>query len=88
MAGIPVLDHGWDTRTGTCLGLGYVQGYVMGWALAIPTGNTPVLPVHYPGYTVPTRAVHRGAGYLAEHPLLNANAFLSILLLVDHRFTI
>ena len=75
----------------TCLGTGiWVPGHGIyhGLGPGNTHGNTPVLPPHYPGYTHPTRAVHRGAGYLAEHALLNANAFLSKWSLVGIRFTI
>ena len=64
------------------------HGYPMGWALAIPGGSHPGIPLHHPGYTpsLPTHvAVHGGE---AKRALLNAMAFLSKRRLVDHRFTV
>ena len=64
------------------------QGYTMGWALAIPEGNTGYSHPVYPGYTPPP--THR-TRCTSQHPadaLLNANAFLSKLQLVEHAFTV
>ena len=72
----------------------WVPGWLYGPGIyhGLGPGNTRwvyrVVHPHYPGYTTPPTHRTRCTGQYPAEPEVNANAFLSKLLLVDHQLTV